>query len=503
MSNTPDPYKEKFRPDDSALDKQIDAALAGMSIDELYAKADADKAGDPAQHPHGGAHGHDGGKGPRRGKIVSVTPDFVFVDLGGKSPGACPSQQFEAEPQVGEEMEFFVERFDPGEGLLILNRKGAAQSNVNWENLAIGTVVEGTVTGMNKGGLELDVKGMRAFMPSGQVDLFFMKDISVFLGQKLTAEVIQCDPAKKNLVISRKVILEREKEQARQRMLEEVAEGQIRRGTVRNITDFGAFVDLGGLDGLIHISEMTFRRGVKPGDVVKVGDQVDVKIIKFDKEKGKLSLSLNQARGIDPWADAATKYAPGTEITGRVTKVENFGAFVEVEEGFEGLLPVSEMSWRRIRHPNEVVKEGDTIRLVVLAVDPPQRRVTFSLKQASPDPWATVAERFPRDAVITGTVARTADFGAFIELEPGLEGLCHISELAPTRVRAVTDVVKPGQQVQVRVIELDKDNRRISLSIRRATEPVRPVATAAPVAATSEPPKKPKKRPQLKGGLEW
>lgn len=494
MSNMSDPYKEKFRPED-AVDKQIDAALSGLSLDELYSKADADKVGDA-----GGARAGGDPKGPRHGKIVSVTPDFVFVDLGGKSPGACPTQQFEAEPQVGEEMDFYVDRFDQGEGLLILNRKGAAQTNVNWENLAIGTVVEGTVNGMNKGGLELDVKGMRAFMPSGQVDLFFMKDISVFLGQKLMAEVIQCDASKKNLVLSRKVILEREKEQARQKMLEEVSEGQIRRGTVRNITDFGAFVDLGGLDGLIHISEMTFRRGMKPSDVVKVGDQVDVKIIKFDKEKGKLSLSLNQARGIDPWADAGTKYASGTEITGRVTKVENFGAFVEVEEGFEGLLPVSEMSWRRIRHPNEVVKEGDTIRLLVLSIEPAQRRVTFSLKQASPDPWGAVEDRYPRNAIVTATVARTADFGAFLELEPGLEGLCHISELAPTRIRSVTDVVKPGQQVQARVLEIDKENRRISLSVRRAAEPVRVEPT--PVAAP-EPAKKPKKRPQLKGGLEW
>jgi small subunit ribosomal protein S1 len=264
--------------------------------------------------------------------------------------------------------------------------------------------------------------------------------------------------------------------------------------------DFGAFVDLGGADGLLHVSEMSHRRGVKPSDFVKPGDLVDVKVIKFDKETGKMSLSLKQAMP-DPWVGAETRYAVGSTVTGRVTRVEGFGAFIEVEEGIEGLLPVSEMSWQRIRHPSDVVKAGDTIKLVVINLDPVQKKMTFSLKQAGPDPWATVKERYATDMVVTGKVTRVVDFGAFVELEPGLEGLAHISELAPHRVKAASDVVTPGQEVKVRVLEVDKESRRVSLSIRRAAEPEKPAA-AAPEAAPATPAKK-KKRPELRGGLDW
>src|SRR5205085_320367 len=212
--------------------------------------------------------------------------------------------------------------------------------------------------------------------------------------------------------------------------------------------------------------------------------------------------SLKQARGIDPWADAETKYAVGTSLTGRVTRVESFGAFVEVEEGLEGLLPVSEMSWQRIRHPSDVVKVGDTIKLVVISIDPAQRRMSFSLKQAGPDPWSTVKDRFAQDMVVNGKVTRVVDFGAFVELEPGLEGLVHISELANQRVRAAGDVVKPGQEVKVRVLEIDKDARRVSLSLKRATEPQAVAATGATAPAPAPPAKK-KKRPELRGGLDF
>src|SRR5947209_14806136 len=269
--------------------------------------------------------------------------------------------------------------------------------------------------------------------------------------------------------------------------------------------DFGAFVDVGGVDRLLHVSEMTFKRGRQnAADFVKVGDVLDVKVTRIDKETGKLSLSLKQARGVDPWADAATKYAVGTEITGRVTHVEAFGAFIEVEEGLEGLLPVSEMSWQRIRHPADVVKEGETIKLVVISLDPAARKLSFSLKQAGPNPWAAAKEKYPVDSLVTGNVTRIVDFGAFVELEPGLEGLVHISELAGHRVKTVGDVVKSGQEVKARVLEVDPNARRISLSIRRAAEP-KPLATAA-AGATPTPAAAPaakKKKKELKGGLDW
>jgi small subunit ribosomal protein S1 len=375
-NNFGDEYKAKFRPDESALDKEIDAALAGVPLDDLYAK---DRAA-PAAAAHGA----------RRGKIISISKDDVFVDFGGKSQGIASVLQFEAEPKVGEEYEFHVERYDQSEGVLVLTRKGATATNVSWENLDVGQVVEGTVTGTNKGGLELDVKGMRAFMPAGQVDVYHVPDLTQFVGQKVTAEVTQFEAAGRNLVLSRRNVLEREREEQKKKLMEELAEGQVRRGTVRSVMDFGAFVDLGGVDGLLHVSELTFKRGRhNAGEFVKVGDVLDVKVTRIDRETGKLSLSLRQARGIDPWSDAAVKYAVGTTVTGRVSKVEAFGAFIEVEEGLEGLLPVSEISWKRIRHPSDVVKEGDTVGLVVLSVDQAGRRISFSLKQAQPDTSAT------------------------------------------------------------------------------------------------------------------
>lgn len=482
-----DEFKQKFRPDvDPNLEKEIDDALGGMSIEDLYAQDKPKVAAQAAT------------RGNRIGRIVRVGENDVMVDFGGKSQGIANIMQFDAIPQVGQQMEFHVDRYDDREGLLILTRKGAAASNVNWENLEVGQVLEGTVTGMNKGGLELEIKKMRAFMPAGQVDLVFHKDISVFIGQKMTVEVTQFDRDARNLIVSRRNILEQEKEEARAKTIAELAEGQTRQGTVRNVMDYGAFVDIGGLDGLLHVSEMSYRRGTKPSDIVKVGDLVDVKIIKLDKDTGKLSLSLKQARP-DPWAGVESRYPVGTQVTGRVAKIESFGAFIELEEGMEGLLPVSEMSWQRIRHPSDVVKVGDTIRLVVISMDPAQRRMSMSLKQAGPDPWATVGDRYAVDMVVPGKVTRVVEFGAFVEVEPGLEGLVHISELSPQRIRSAGDVVKPEQDVRVRILEIDKDGRRMSLSLKRAAEAAPPPEAAAPAA----PPAKKKKRPELRGGLDW
>lgn len=485
-----DETREKYRPAlDEKLANEIDAALDGVTLDDLYTEAQAAK---PASAPAAP-------KGPRKGRVISVDEkrEEIIVDFGSKTQGVCSTLQFESVPKVGEEMEFNVDRYDVAEGLLILSKKGSIAQNISWENIEPGTIVEGMVTGMNKGGLEVQVKNMRAFMPAGQVDIYFNKDLSVFINQKIVAEVTQCDPERKNLIISRRNVLEREKEAQKQTLMAEIAEGQIRKGTVRSVMDYGAFIDLGGLDGLVHISEMTHRRGRKPSEFVKEGDIVEVKIIKIDKETGKLGLSLKQTLA-DPWIGAENKYSVGTQVTGRVSKIADFGAFVEAEEGVEGLLPVSEMSWQRIKHPSDVVKEGETLRLVIISLDPANHKISFSLKQAGPNPWATVNEKYATDMLVSGTVTRTADFGAFVELEAGLEGLVHISELANNRVKNVTDVVKVGQQVQARVIEIDKDARRISLSIKRALE------TAVPASSTPTPAAPPKKRKEpLKGGLDF
>jgi small subunit ribosomal protein S1 len=487
-----DEYREKFRPDnDPALDRELEKMLEGVSEEELYA---------PDRQQLASETGRGGDKQARRGKIVQIDKDDLFVDFGGKSQGIISRMQFVGteEPVVGQEMDFIVDRYDAREGLLILSRRGATAQHVTWENLEVGQIVEGTVNGSNKGGLELDIKGMRAFMPAGQVEMFHVPDFAQYIGQKMTAEVTQFDPQARNLVLSRRNILEREREKTKEKLLAELAEGQIRRGTVQSVMDFGAFIDLGGVTGLLHVSELSFKRGRHAAtEFVKIGDQVDVKILKIDRESGKISLSLKQARGVDPWADAVNKYAVGSSITGRVTRVEQFGAFIEVEEGIEGLLPISEMSWKRIGHPSDLVKEGDTLKLVVLSVDPVARRLSFSLKQAGPDPWSKVHERYALETNVPGKITRVVDFGAFVELELGLEGLVHLTELSGGDVRSAARVVKPGQDVRVRILEIDQENRRISLSLKRATE------TEAATGAASPAPQKKKKGPPLRGGLDF
>jgi small subunit ribosomal protein S1 len=365
-------HKAKFRPGvHDAVDAQVDALLGDLTDEQLYGAE---------QRPTAGA--------TKIGRVVSLGDEEVFIDLGGKSQGVAALEQFESVPEIGEEIEFEIERYDGREGLLILRRKGAAASNVSWETLEVGQTVEGTVTGVNKGGLEVDIKGMRAFMPAGQVELFHVPDLNQFINQKMTAEVTQVERAGRNIVLSRRNLLEREREETKKKLLAELAPEQIRRGTVRAVMDFGAFIDLGGVDGLLHVSELSFRRVRNPGELVKVGDVLDVKVLKVDREAGKISLSLRQARGVDPWTTAAERYAVGAQLTGRVTKIETFGAFIEVEEGIEGLLPISEMSHQRIKHPSDVAKVGDTLRLMVLSIDPLARRLSFSHKQAYKEPEA-------------------------------------------------------------------------------------------------------------------
>lgn len=492
--STNDPLKETFRPNtDSALDQQVEAALEGASLEHLYG---FDKPVESAAPPgQGSDHPNE-----RPGLItrVDVIRGEVFVHMGGKDQGVVPLVQYETPPHVGAQEIFVVDRFDEHEQMFVLSRRGAV-SAAAWDTIHVGQLVEGTVTGMNKGGLEMQLGQLRGFMPAGQVDLVFHKDISIFLGQKMQVEVSQVDRKGRNIIVSRRRVLERERDQAKAKLLAELEVGQTRRGTIRNVMDYGAFVDLGGVDGLLHVSEMSYRRNVKPADLVKVGDIVDVQVIKLDKETQKVSLSLKAAMP-DPWVTAETRYAVGTPVTGRVTRVESFGAFIEVEDGIEGLLPISEMSWQRVRNAREIAKEGNLLSLVVITLEPANKKITFSLKQAVADPWKEVPGKYPKGSVVEGTVLRIAEFGAFVELEKGVEGLVHISELADRRVNAVADVVKPNDRVQVRVLEVDPENRRISLSIRRAKEPATPEPVAVPTSTAAA--KKKRDRP-LRGGLDF
>ena len=479
--------KEKFRTEgDAELDSAVDAAMADISLDSLMA-ADPTTSGKTQL------------SGLLTGTVhsINLAGNEVLVELDSKNQGVVPLDQFEAEPAIGSTVEAVVERLDEHEGIYKLNKKGAAVSATDWDSMHAGQIVEGTVEAMNKGGLEVKVGNLKAFMPAGQVDVQFHKDLSTFIGQRVKVVIQKVDKRGRSLIVSRRQILEQERNEQKGKLFEELEEGQTRRATVRSVMDYGAFVDLGGADGLIHVSELTHRRGTKASDVVKVGDLVDVKVIKFDRETGKISLSLKQLMA-DPWAGIEGKYPVGATVSGRVTRIEKFGAFIELEEGLEGLLPISEISWQRVNTVNDVLKADDIIKLSVISLDAGAHKISLSLRQAGPDPWKSAADRYPVHDIVKGKVTRIVDFGVFIELEPGLEGLVHISEVSDQRIRSAGDAVKVGQDVEVRVLEVDAQKRRISLSIKQARTPKADIATTPATPAKPRPARK----GELRGGLE-
>ena len=431
------------------------------------------------------------------GAVAMVTDDEIFLEFGPKTQGVLPRNQFgKKEPlEKGRRVDVVVEKYDAEQGLLIVNRKGAMQ-RATWQNLVSGMIVQGRVTGLNKGGLEVDVNGLRAFMPASQVDIAMIKDISVLLNEVVRAEVIEVDRREKNILISRKKLMQKELREQKQAVLGELEVGQVRSGIVGNITEFGAFVDLGGVDGLVHISDIRWGPVDKVSDYLKPGDEVQVQVLKIDKKRDRISLGIKQTMP-DPWDAVADKYPVGTETQVTVMRLADFGAFAELESGIEGLIPISEMSWGRVNRAEEAVKVGESINCVVIRCEPKKRRLALSIKQATPDPWAGVLESFAPQSLVTGKVTRLTNFGAFVEVAPGVEGLIHISELSDKHVKSCGEVVQVGQEVETRVLGVDAENRRISLSIKAVTGPVTDMAdTGAPA------PSKPKKRKKpLRGGL--
>jgi small subunit ribosomal protein S1 len=435
-----------------------------------------------------------------RGRVANVASQDVLIDLGGKLLGVVPRNEFsDPPPIIGDMVECVVEGLDARGGLIVLSKKKAARAAV-WRDMQVGLVVAGKVTGMNRGGLEMDVQGIRAFIPASQADTHFLKDISELIGQEIQAEVTKFDREDENLVLSRRKVLEREALERRERMLEELQPGQTRRGRVRNITDFGAFVELEpGVDGLLHVSDMSWGRITNPAEVVKLDQEIEVQVLKVDRKSGRISLGLKQISA-NPWENVAERFSPQQRVRGRVVRLADFGAFVELEPGIDGLIPLSEMSWtRRLRHPREALKEGDVVEVAVLSIDAEKHRISLGLKQTEANPWDGVAERYPPDHFVPGKVMRITEFGAFVQLESGLEGLLHISEIAEGRIRAVSDKINSGDEVQVRVLKVDLENQRISLSMRQPT-----VVTAAEPGAA--PPKPSRKRSSpSRGGidLDW
>ncbi len=499
MNDIPRPMESAIPADTpSALDPDVsrgldltpeeEEALAEMSMFDV-----ADTA-DPSSAPAEGA------ETVIRVKIVKVHRDDVFVELGGKAEGVVPRTQFkggEDEPVEGRIIDVVFDRYDRESNLQIFSREGAARI-ASWESLKPGLVVEGRVSGMNKGGLEIDLKGIRGFMPASHCDVDRTFDISNLIGDVVRCQVLEVDRREKNVLVSRRKVQEAEFMAARKQLLTELAEGQLRQGVVRNVMDYGAFVDLGGVDGLLHVSDMSWSQVDKPGDVVHVGQRVDVKVLKIKQgEEGKLRISLGLKQAMpDPWANVERDFPVGTSLKARVVRLVDFGAFAEVTQGVEALIPVSEMSWGRVHRPKDLLSVGEMVDVVVIRLEPEKRRMALSMKQAAPDPWDGVAAEFPAEAVVTGRVTKTADFGAFVELRPGVEGLIHISELAEGHVRRPTDVVHPGQDVQVKILGVDMEHRRISLSIKALA--AAPPAEAPPEVASTKPVKKRKK--PLRGG---
>ncbi len=408
------------------------------------------------------------------GTVIKLTDKHVVVDVGMKSEGLIPIEQVTdhtGQPKLhpGDTVDVVIEREEPEGGYLLGYEK--AQRLRVWDTVEKAhnekTPLTGTVVGRVKGGLTVDV-GIKAFLPGSQLELRPVRNLDAYIGQPIQVRVIKLNKKRGNVVVSRKEILEEEQSERRSHTLEHLEEGAILTGTVKNLTDYGAFVDLGGIDGLLHITDMSWGRLTHPRDLVNVGDEIQVKVLKFDKEKQRVSLGFKQLTP-DPWLDAAERYPIGARVHGRVLSVTDYGAFVELEQGIEGLVHVSEMTWsKRMKHPSKLVKPGDDVETVILAVNPADRRISLGMKQLLENPWEHLAEKYPTGATVEGRVRNLTDFGAFIEIEDGIDGLVHVSNLSWTRrVKHPSEVLKKGEKVRAVVLGVEPENRRLSLGIKQ------------------------------------
>ncbi len=409
------------------------------------------------------------------GVVVQLTPDFVLVDVGYKSEGCIAVNEFIDENgqlavQVGDEVRVLFERAENEHGYIGLSKK-KAESQVAWERVAAaggeGGVIEGKIIAKVKGGMTVDI-GLQAFLPASQIDIRPGGNLDKYVGQTAMFKILKMNRKRGNIVLSRRVLLEEEREHLKQQTLGQLAEGQILDGIVKNITDYGAFVDLGGLDGLLHITDMSWGRLSHPSELIKVGEKLRVMILKYDSVKGKISLGLKQTMP-DPWLQAEANYTVGARVKGRVVSLTEYGAFIALEEGVEGLVHVSEMSWtKRVRHPSEILKVKDEVEAVVLGVDMGNRRISLGLKQTEVNPWTVIGERYPVGTKLEGQIKNITDFGMFIGIEDGIDGLVHVSDISWTRrIKHPGEIYNKGQTVQAVVLNVDAGNERLSLGIKQ------------------------------------
>ncbi|MBM3795676.1 MAG: 30S ribosomal protein S1 [Acidobacteria bacterium] len=410
------------------------------------------------------------------GIVVKVTPKGVFMDIGQKTEGLIPLHEF-TQPdgsvtvKAGDELECIVDRHaDAAEGYLPLSHLKAARMK-SWDTLEqafrSGLLVSGRVTGKTKGGLDVDV-GVPAFMPGSQIDVRPYTNPDSLFGHDIAVKIVKLNRRRGNVVVSRKAAMEDEYGNLKHETLAALEEGAVVQGVVKNLTDYGVFIDLGGIDGLLHITEISHGRITHPSEALQVGEQISVKVLKLDREKERISLGLRQVTP-DPWASVVERYTPGTPVQGRVVSVTDYGAFVELEPGVEGLIHISEMTWsRRMKHPSKVVKVGDLVPAVVLDAKPEQHRVSLGIKQLEADPWTTVAQRYSIGSVVEGRVRKLIGFGAFIEIEEGIDGLVHVSDMSWTkRIKNPSEALKKGQITQAVILAIDPNNRRLSLGIKQ------------------------------------
>ena len=409
-----------------------------------------------------------------KGQVVGINPSDVLVDIGFKSEGAIPIREF-GEPEtveLGSEVEVFLENVEDLEGRVVLSKQKADFMRV-WDQIKdahdAGNTVRGRLQRRIKGGIVVDLFGVEAFLPGSQIDIRQVKNFDQFLSQEFDFKIIKLNKARRNIVVSRRAVLEEERERLRREIVKELEEGQVREGVVKNITDFGAFIDLGGVDGLLHITDMSWGRVGHPTDMVSIGDRIKVKVLKYEKERERISLGLRQLTP-HPWEKIDDKYPENTQTQGRVVSITDYGAFVELEEGIEGLVHISEMSWtQHVRHPSKLVSIGDTVDVAVLKLDKENKKISLGMKQTEPDPWESLDKQYPSGRQLEGTVKSLTNFGAFVEIEDGIDGLVHISDMSWTRrIRQASEIFKKGDVIPVIVTEVDQKRRRISLSHKHA-----------------------------------
>ncbi len=409
-----------------------------------------------------------------KSKVLRITENAVILDVGFKSEGSVPLDEFKEPPAVGDEVEVFLEHLEDQEGAVVLSKKKADFMRV-WEKIRVAheadQPVEGTLVKKIKGGVVVNLMGVDAFLPGSQIALRRVPNIDELLGQTYEFKIIKLNKRRRNIVVSRRVILEHERAHKREFLMKELAVGQVRKGVVKNITDFGAFIDLGGVDGLLHITDMSYGRVSHPTEMVAIGREVEVKILDIDWQRERISLGMKQLQPY-PWQHVAERYPIGTRVQGKVVSITNYGAFVELEPGIEGLVHISEMSWtRNVRHPSKLVSIGETIEAVVLKVDEAEEKISLGMKQTEQDPWMILPQRYPVGTRLQGKVRNLTSFGAFVEIEPGIDGLIHISDMSWTkRVQHPSEVVKKGDGVNVVILNIDGENKRISLGLKQAEE---------------------------------